>query len=73
MLSLRSHITDAGWILVVKEKRKVVSYDFLNAACKVLIVYEAGREMKVQRWRLKAVDMEECTSVTKEDKAVRRS
>jgi len=64
MLLLRSLMMDAGWITVVKDKR-VVSYDFYFATLNVLIVYGAGQEMKVKRWRQKADDREEWASVIK--------
>ena len=54
---------DAGWMTVVKDQGKVISYALYSATLIVLIVYGAGREMEVKRWRQKADDREEYKKV----------
>jgi agmatine/peptidylarginine deiminase len=64
---------DAGWIIVVKDQGKVISYDFHFATWNVLIVYGAGRETKVKRGRQKADDREQRASLIRGAKAIRGS
>jgi len=64
---------DAGWMIGVKDQGKVISYYFHFDTCNLLIVYGAGREMNVKRWRQRADDREERASVIKGAMVVRGS
>lgn len=42
-ISLRSLMMDAGWVTVMKDHGKIISYHFCFSTLNVLIVYGAGR------------------------------